>query len=107
MLLVVMDEGEQGDGLELRHSEDGLRIEMEGTVTVTDPDGRQHTECARQKWSFSADSGFLLTIHFGTELKPRIAYAGTAKTPADHIGEAIASAIRATSTPSETPRTPE
>ena len=107
MLVVLVDDDEQGSGPVLRTGDSGLTIEFEGTVTVTEPDGRQHKECARQKWSFSNDRGFLLTINFGNERKPRVSFAGTDKTPSSHIGEAIASAIRATSTPSETHGAPE
>lgn len=101
MLLVVMDEDENGGGPELEHAGDGLRIQFKGKMIVTDPDGTERSEYACQTWSFSNDTGFLLTINFGTERKPRITYAGTAQTPASHIGEAIASAIRGVAIPPE------
>lgn len=107
MLSVVLIDDDTGSVPIVRNGGDGLQIEFEGTITVTETDGRTHREHACQKWTFSTDAGFLLTINFGNERQPRVSYAGTNKTPASHIGEAIASAIRATSSPSSTHEGPE
>jgi hypothetical protein len=85
-----------------REGDDSWVIEFEGTITVTDSNGRTHTECARQTWRFNQESGFVLTISFGTEKDPRVQLAGNDRTPAQVIGETIAATIRATSNPSAT-----
>jgi len=84
----------------------GLHIHFEGRVTVTDPDGTQHTECARQDWTFSDESSFLVQIAFGNEADPRVTLAGNERTPPQVVAETIASAIRASSSPSGTRRVP-
>lgn len=107
MLVVLVDDDEREIGPTVRQGSDSLEIEFEGQVTVTERDGKQHSEHACQRWTFSKDSGFLLTINFGTERKPRVTLAGTDKTPAAHIGEAVASAIRAMSSQPSTHEGPE
>ena len=104
IFVLVDDQGRNGV---LRQEGEAWRIEFEGTVTVTDRDGSTHRECATQAWSFSSDSGFLVTINFGTERTPRVSLAGNDKTPMGVVAETIASTIRATSSQSETHPTPE
>jgi len=85
-----------------RESGDSWIIEFEGKITVTETDGSKHTECARQTWRFNQDTGFLLTINFGTEAEPRVSLAGNDRTAASVIGETIAATIRATTNPPAT-----
>lgn len=80
----------------------GIRIQFEGSITVTDRDGTEHRECARQNWTFSDASSFLVQVSFGTEAEPRVTLAGNERTAATVVAETIAAAIRASAIPPET-----